>query len=66
MVLHIKIEVTDLHHVTSPRQLIQLVDLHHGDGPHVVLSVLTELVREVARGAETLGFAATEAIVPGQ
>ena len=64
--LHIKVEVTDLHHVTSPCQFIQLVDLHHRDGEAgVVLRLVTELVREVAGGAETLGFAATEPIVPG-
>ena len=63
--LHIKVEVTDLHQVTSPCQFIQLVDFHHRDGD-VVLSVLTELVGEVTGGADTLGFTATEPIVPGQ
>ena len=42
------------------------MDLHHRDGEAgVVLRLVTELVREVAGGAETLGFAATEPIVPG-
>ena len=29
--LHIKVEVADVHHVAPPGQFVQLADVHHGD-----------------------------------
>ena len=65
--LHIKVEVADVHHVAPPGQFVQLADVHHGDWEaEVGLGVLAEFVREVPGGAETLGLAASEPVVPGQ